>query len=297
VELDLRLAAALGRFWLVRALYTEGREQLEAALSRVDDATPRQLRARVLTNLSGLAIMQGDADRAEACAEESLELSRELDDRIGVVGALTIIAHVQLQRGDIEGARVTYAETVELVRELNDPLRLASAIGNLGYVTIGLRDIPAARALFEEALALFTEHGNEEAAARSMLNVGFIAWSESRLEDARRSFLDALAIFRRLRGADGIAYVLEGLAAVAGSEGEHAAAARLLGGARVVREEIGLHLDPFEQEAHDETASAAAEALGHETFERTQAAAADEGVDAIVATLVASRGGPAVAAS
>ena len=57
--LELRLAAALGRFRYVRGLLAEGRRSLETALLHGDGA-PSELRAKACRVASALAVLQGD---------------------------------------------------------------------------------------------------------------------------------------------------------------------------------------------------------------------------------------------
>ncbi len=64
-----------------------------------------------------------------------------------------------------------------------------------------------------------------------------------------------------------IACVLEGLSGVAEREGRAERAARLLGAAAALREELGTPLSPIVQADHDHALNAARAALGEEAFE------------------------------
>src|SRR5918993_70569 len=74
-ELGLRLAGALRPFWYARGHFDEGKRWLEAVLAKGREGTPVAARTKALEGLSWLADAQGDLDRAEAAAEEGLQLS------------------------------------------------------------------------------------------------------------------------------------------------------------------------------------------------------------------------------
>jgi non-specific serine/threonine protein kinase len=76
-ELGLRLAGALGEFWLMRGRLSEGRRWLQMALAR-GDASSTPLRVKVLNRAGSLAILQGD-ERATVLLEESLRLVKALE--------------------------------------------------------------------------------------------------------------------------------------------------------------------------------------------------------------------------
>src|SRR5262249_45836576 len=86
-ELGLRLAAALGRCWMLRSHFGEGRRWLERALAAGDGAaSPARLEA--LSRAVSLADFHGDDEELEALAEATLALSRELGDRRAEIWAL-----------------------------------------------------------------------------------------------------------------------------------------------------------------------------------------------------------------
>ncbi len=74
-DVELTLAAALGRFWLIRGHFGEGRGWLEDALGH--DGGEPAVRAKALRGVGVLALKQRDHEQAEAFLEESLALSRE----------------------------------------------------------------------------------------------------------------------------------------------------------------------------------------------------------------------------
>jgi predicted ATPase len=82
LELGLRLAGALRRFWHVRGYLDEGRRWLEQALAK-DSWASASARAKALDAVGGLAHDQGDIHGAEAAAQEGLKLSAQAEIESG----------------------------------------------------------------------------------------------------------------------------------------------------------------------------------------------------------------------
>ncbi len=85
-EMALRLGGALQRFWIVRGHWSEGRNFLERALAESKEVAA-SVQVKALITAANLAHVQADNDRAEALAEKSWALCKELGDTRGL-GAL-----------------------------------------------------------------------------------------------------------------------------------------------------------------------------------------------------------------
>ena len=76
VQLVREIIAALGMYWVVRALYAEARSWLDGALA-LDDAQDRT-RQRLLSALGTVAYAQGDHMVAVAASDEAAALAMQL---------------------------------------------------------------------------------------------------------------------------------------------------------------------------------------------------------------------------
>jgi hypothetical protein len=81
-------------------------------------------------------------------------------------------------------------------------------------------------------------------------------------ERAQALFEEALALNREQGDKDGLAFVLEGFAALAAARGDAGRALRLAGAAAALRESIDSTLPPLEQEALERRLAAARRAFG-----------------------------------
>src|SRR5690606_18744462 len=110
IEIGLRLAASLWRFWEVRGHSVEGGRWLNTLLAR-SEGQPDALRARAMNAAGNLARNRADHDRATALHEWSLDLWRRLDDRHGIARALNNLGVIARERGDAERAEALCEES------------------------------------------------------------------------------------------------------------------------------------------------------------------------------------------
>lgn len=169
-EMALRLATALHRFWLIRGHYSEGCAILEHALAK-SEGIAGTLRAKALATAAMLANIQGDSDRSEELARESLALCRQIADARGIANALYLLGQVCWLRGDFSQARSYLEEALAIFRQEGDEASAAYTLFSLA----GLATIQGAYArapmLFEECLTLFTKMGNKRGMALAHLQL------------------------------------------------------------------------------------------------------------------------------
>ena len=166
-EIGLRLSAALKEFWMMHGHYREARTFLERTLALSEGyLSPRQgssvsLRARVLRAIASVADCQGDIDRIEVMAQQSLALSRELEDTCGIADSLGLLAAAAWLRGKVVEAISLHEEQVRLLRQVGEPGEVADALFPLAEHVSTHGEYARGQALFEEALQLFRQAGND----------------------------------------------------------------------------------------------------------------------------------------
>jgi tetratricopeptide (TPR) repeat protein len=228
----LRLAGALGRYWQIRGLFTEGREFLMRALARSEDGEPLAegiaARAKALSWASFLAVYQGDYSLARTLCEGSLVLWREVGDKRGIAGALGCLAIIAKDHEDAQAAEGLFMESLALWRELEDPAGIAGTLGYLGILAADREEYSSARALYEESLALRRRLGDHWGIAASLNNLGLLALNQGDEALARPLLEESLAIRRQLGDRRCMAVSLNSLGQIATSEGDYARARECL---------------------------------------------------------------------
>jgi predicted ATPase/class 3 adenylate cyclase len=301
---DLRLCRAMHRFWFTRGYIAEGRQWCARILAKGAPAPPtveytkalnaagslaffhtdypaartlleqslalsralndRRGTAFSLNNLGGVEKEQGNLPAARAFYEESLGLLRELGDRHVAAGVLGNLAMVAHDGGDLGGARALAEESLALSRELGDQGRVADALNTLGSIASDLGDLATASGLAQESLAIGRELGDRDCIATSLTRLGVVAFLRGKLDDADSLYREAIAIRLDLGDRLETARTLERMAALAAARGDSLAAARTWGAADRVREEIGSPSPPNERSSDDGYVTTARATVGDE---------------------------------
>jgi tetratricopeptide (TPR) repeat protein len=278
-DLGLRLAGALRVFWSVRGHWQEGREWLAAALAQTGPTVSAVERAKALSGAGDLAWYQGDYEGAVVLWQESLAISRELDDKPGIAWSVLSMGQVARLHGEHERANARFEESLSLFQELGIKLGVALSLNYLGFVAADQREYERAVTRCNESLALFRELGdkrgigfslwtlgrvaseqgeyeravslleeklavdreldNRWGVAESFLHLGFVASDQGEHERAAELYEESLALFRELGRTSGVAWSLSGLGSVALHQQEYARAATLLKESLALFRELG----------------------------------------------------------
>src|ERR1700688_210567 len=219
-EWGLRLGAALFQFWETREYLSEGRDRLEKLLKLPGAAAASSSRARVLFAAGVLASEQRDHPAAHALMEESLQISRELNDTRGVGIALNALAANAQDEGELGTAKSLFEESLAIWRGLDDRAMVARGLSNVASVVKSQRDFALARALHEESRTIFEELGDSTCIAWSLNYQGDVAQEQGEIPVAQELYAQSLNIFRKLGDKWGVAGCLVDLGNLAREQGE-----------------------------------------------------------------------------
>jgi tetratricopeptide (TPR) repeat protein len=203
----------------------------------------------------------GDLVEARSLAEQSLELSRQRGDLTDIRFALDTLALVLFEE-DQDAAESLWQEVSELSRQAGDGHREAVAFVNLGNIALMRQDFERAEPLFRRSRELFAEVGDRSNEGFALVNLALVnLHDEERYVDAVDLLSDGLAACVEVGSKQGISYCFEVLGVMAAERNRPVDAARLLACAEQLREEIGINLEPYEQELHDSTDAFTLDAL------------------------------------
>jgi len=241
VEVGLRIAGALWRFWHTRGYQDEGREHLEDLLARAgrDDERASPVHAKARYALGILAHTQGDYDRATRLYDVSMAAYRALGDTRGLAAVLKSHGIVARARGAYDDARRLYEESATLSRQVGDSWSLATALNNLGDVARYQGAYERAIPPLEESLVLFEQCGDMGGIAVALHNLGEIARVRGELDQAHDYATRSLAVSRELRNKHGTAMALHNLGEIARARGEHSEATTRLNESLTLYHKIG----------------------------------------------------------
>jgi len=243
VELGLRLAGAVWRFWARGGHAREDGRWLEALLERVDPA-PAAVRAKALNGAGCIASMRGDFARADAFLEKSLALRRQIGDTRGVSNTLANLGMLASDRGEYARARKLLQEALALWRSLDDTDGVVAALIELANVAMYDDELEKATELYEESLELGRRVGDTWARGLALGNLGLVMLYREQYARARQLVTEALELYTSVNDPRGAAWATANLGALALCEGDYASAASLLheGLLRLHEHGDGLHV-------------------------------------------------------
>jgi non-specific serine/threonine protein kinase len=227
-ETALRMAGALGTFWLMRGYLGEGRRWVARALN-MRGGVETGVVARALLTAGTLALFQGDYVQAQAHLEECLDIRRGLGDANGAYAALTMLASTAEYQGNDDRAMTLYEETLALGRAAEHPVMIAYAVSNLADAAYRKNDLDRALALSIEGVDLCRQLDHSGYLALALCNVAQVELARGRPAEAAALYEQSLSYSEAMRSNFMIADGLSGFAAVALADGQPVMAARWLG--------------------------------------------------------------------
>jgi predicted ATPase/DNA-binding SARP family transcriptional activator len=201
--------------------------------------------AGALHNLATVRTSLGDYAAARTLFAEALAVNRAIGNRAWEANNLNNLGNISDDHDEHEEARARYTEALAIHRELGNESAAALALTNLGIVAAKQKDFSGAHAAFDESLATARRLGDQWRTALILSCLGNLALDEGDLPDARIRIAEALVLQRDVGDRSGIASSLLGMAGHALDAGLPAGrAARLLGAAERLHEEIGGAVAP-----------------------------------------------------
>ena len=201
-----------------------------------------------LCRLWGSSLYQlGDYERARTVLEEAVELLADTGPADREAWARTIFSGLLPHfDGDLRPSLEEATRAVEIFRVEENDFGLATALGLLGTLTTLTGEADEGRAQLQESVEVAQRLGLPSliGAGLALRALGCLAAGDA--EEAHR-YLEAAAGLPLY--LEGVAYCLEGLAAVSLAEGDDFRAATALGAAEGLRERTGIRIWPVLQMA------------------------------------------------
>jgi tetratricopeptide (TPR) repeat protein len=269
VDSATRLAAAVSRFWMLRASFNEAATWLGRVHDMAQAAAVRSAAyAKVLNALGTVAWNQGEIETARVHFEQSLALYRELGDGQRTADLLNNLGNLALDEGDEEEASALLEEALASYRSANDQPGISAALGNLALIALRAEDLPRAKTMYHESLTIDHSMGDSWAIATSLHALGVIACRNGETDEAKAHLEDSLTRRVELGDHAGIAECIEAFGELALSNGHFERALKLWGAASAIRESTGSTMPAADAALHEERIKRAATEVGESTHSR-----------------------------
>ncbi|HZY42177.1 MAG TPA: tetratricopeptide repeat protein, partial [Anaerolineae bacterium] len=249
LELGLRLAGALYRFWELHSYIVEARAWLDALAALSTGVTLS--RGKLLNAAGAMADYVGDYATAQAYFEVALAIFETQGDRRWTAAALNNLAMATSLQLDFVTARKWLEQSQAIKRELGDPWSIANGLDNLGRVAMFQHDYEAAHQYAIEALAMFRTIGDRTGVAISLGNLSDVLRHLGALDESRAAMTESLTVLQAIGEQDGIADGLERFASLATVQAQPQRAATLFGAAAALRKAIGTAPAPPDQAEYE----------------------------------------------
>ncbi|GAA1524756.1 hypothetical protein GCM10009741_27730 [Kribbella lupini] len=285
VAQGIRLCAALSWLWILTGDVPEGRRWHEDVLARAGTAYRSADLAACRRGLSNLLLVQGEVQRALSEASKALELSRSLDDRAGVVWAMSLVGTAQRHHGELDAARQTLTEGLELHRQLNDDNgRLARLLGNLAGIEEELGRHDRAEALLRESLAVLNKIGDAHESAIQGQNLAYLLAQTGRVEEADTLARGLIPTVLSLGSPSLTMAFSNTMMTILARQGDAVAAARLFGAEEAMGERLAIP-NPYLAEELDEASGLVAAVINPEDWQAHRRYGRAERVEDLLARL------------
>lgn len=265
VEVGLRIAAALARFWVERDYASEADRWLELLLQYAGGVSPA-LRAKASVAAWNVASVRGDAARAERQARRAVELYGAVPDDAGASWALLALGAMHEQRGEYAEGRLRLAEALALHGSAGDEFGVRRSLHLLGNIARETGDLEQARRLLGEALASARAAGDPFHEGAVLHSLGDTELDAGESDAADALYLDALEIGRSVGGHRIATYCIAGLGASSAARGDDSAAPHLWAAARLLERELGFRMRPTARTRYERRLAGVGDTEVHEAF-------------------------------
>ena len=265
------------------------RDRLDAALALCDDIGDPITRWLALCWLGEVDALTGDYDVARGRYEAVLSQGFAADGDLARHWAIPDLGGLLLGLGDIEGARTVIEPALE---DFQTEVPLISAPFHLTHaeLSMAIGDDDGARVALDSARVQITAIGNPMLEAALAEHSGRLAYRMGDTAGSQDFHHQALTVRHREGLLPGIVESLEALGVIAADQQSAREAARLLGAASAIRQQLGLVRRPVDHASFEDGRTRAAEQLDSAEF----AAAWTEGealtIDEVVAYASRARG-------
>lgn len=279
VELALRAASALERFWHGRGHQAEGQDWIERALDLIDRQgleVSSAAQASALGTAGWLARIRGDRPRALSLLHRCVALCRTIGDTQGTSDALDTLGDIALSDGDAIAAAWFFEESLALRRDLHRLDLVALSLNGLGHAAVARGYYERATEHFLESLAILRDVDDRRSTALALQGLGLARLRQGNLAAATPMLSDALERFNTLENTLDVALCLEligellALRVLTGSTDDVRLledAARLWGASEQILASFGIRLNPPDLARRDALIAAARLRVGPECFQ------------------------------
>lgn len=222
LESAVRLSGALWRFWYGHTHLAEGRNWLEAVLTRQRATAGAQARqvAKALHGAGVLSVYQNDFAAARSFLEQARALYREHDDTEQLAFVLHDLGGLAQNESDYAQAAALYQESLTLFQRGQVHWGEGLNMYRLGTVLLAQGDVTRGTTLLHESLHIFRDLGDKGSEAAVRVSLSGLARDLGEYRRALEHAQAGLQLYQEVGNKHGVAWALSVLADTAQLEGD-----------------------------------------------------------------------------
>ena len=193
-EPGLRLVVALRHLWLMRGPVLESADIAIAMLAHPEASAPTILRSHALLVAGSLQRSLARLSDATTTVEEALAIADEFDDAPAASRALTDLSFIAYLEHDIDRALELSERAVHLAQRSGDPIAIAQATMRRADAFDVAGDRLRCIQLMEEAVTILRPTGNQRLLGAALFNASEAVTDFDDLSAARRYLEEAFSV-------------------------------------------------------------------------------------------------------
>jgi tetratricopeptide (TPR) repeat protein len=222
---ELEMAVSLGQFWYLHGYWAEGKEILQNTIKRQPPGKS-SLKAQGLAWIGYLSLRLDDYRTAKLSLLESIQMSRDIDDKECLAFSLHSLGFVTEAEGDYERAKALFKESIQAGEEAKSSWLVGEAFCGLGIIAEIQGDYPAAKEYYSKYLAKSEDIEDLRGLASALNCLGAVAREQGSYSEARHLHEKSLALRQGMGNKNGMAYCQHDLGLLEETIGNHREACR-----------------------------------------------------------------------
>jgi hypothetical protein len=206
-----------------------------------------------------------------AAYQEAVDIAREVGDLKLLASALLDLSFVPYIEHDHDRIESILREGLAVAQEAGDRILTAQFWSSMGFLEFLRGNPDIALKIRATAIEIYREEGQVWELAQEMSGQGMISRASGDLVGAERHARESLELVVRANDTLSISMGLVPLAHIANDQGQHERAARLLGAAARIRDELGGGIPPELGGQWGDPEVDAQQALGEDAYRRARA--------------------------
>jgi non-specific serine/threonine protein kinase len=259
------LAQALIAYWTTHGPYGDVRRMLTSLAEFAPENSVS--RARLLLVSAAIATSQNDYDGCAALSEESFRIATEVQDVEATAWSLVLRAMPLWNAGDTAAASELVESAVSLARMMYVKRAELDAMVALCGIMVASGELTRAIEVGEQGLAKSKDRGELRSRGYLLNYLAQANWLRGDQGSGEALAREAVACKHAVDDRFGLTVALETVAWMAAELGRYDRAARLLGSAERVRDEISVTPVTLFRTQHERTVSTVVRGIGQRSFD------------------------------